>query len=106
MENKLRVLYKEVGKRPVEMEIEDKLEVLQGLVGGYIEVASLTSDIDIICNEEGKLIGLGENINLDYDIIVGNIIFVSFDDMGNFKSLTDEQIKTIFAELKFRDIIY
>lgn len=106
MENKIRILYKEVGKMPIEMFIEDKLEVLQKLVGGYIEVAPLTNNIDIVCNEEGKLMLLKPNINLDYDVIVGNIFFVSFDEEGNFKSLTDEQIKTILAELKFRDIIY
>lgn len=106
MENKeLRVLYKEVNKDAREIIIKDDLEVLHKLVGGYIEVCSLTDDIDIICNEEGKLIGLQPNINLDYDIIVGNIIFVSHKD-AEFESLTDEQIKYILRELRFRDIIY
>ena len=106
MRNKeIRVLIKLVGHKPIKATIKDDLKILQDIVGGLIEVVELTEDIDIICNEEGKLEGLLPNINLDYDIIVGDIIFCSHDDMGNFTSLTDEQIKRILAELKFRDII-
>ena len=107
MESKeMKVMIKLVGHKPIEATIRDDLKVLQTLVGGLIEVVQLTNDIDIICNEEGKLLNQKPNINLDYDIIVGDVIFCSHDDMGNFTSLTDEQIKTILAELKIRDIIY
>lgn len=38
MSDKLKIIYKEVGKRSKPMEIEDTLEAKQKLVGGLIEV--------------------------------------------------------------------
>lgn len=40
------------------MEIENTLEAEQEFVGGLIECTALTEDIDLVCNEEGWLIGL------------------------------------------------
>ena len=40
------------------LEIDNTLESMQALVGGYIEVYPLTGEIVIVCNEEGKLLGL------------------------------------------------
>ena len=44
-----------------EKEIENTLEALQGIVGGYIEIPFLSrifneNEIDVIINEEGKFI--------------------------------------------------
>ena len=39
------------------MEIENTLEAEQKFVGGLIECTALTEDIDLVCNEEGWLIG-------------------------------------------------
>lgn len=41
-----------------EIEIENTLEALQAEVGGYIETVTLGTDAVIICNEEGRLLGL------------------------------------------------
>lgn len=38
------------------------LEELQGFVGGWIQIVSAAKNIHIICNEEGKLIGLPRNV--------------------------------------------
>ena len=54
MSDKLKILYKEVGKRPKPMEIEDTLEAKQKLVGGLIEVVPYIDNMLLICNEEGK----------------------------------------------------
>ncbi len=40
------------------------------MVGGYIEVLPL-SDVCLVCNEDGKLLGLEGNRRLGNDIIVG-----------------------------------
>ena len=54
MSDKLKILYKEVGKRPKPMEIEDTLEAKQKLVGGLIGVVPYIDNMLLICNEEGK----------------------------------------------------
>ena len=38
MSKKLKILYKEVGKEPIETYVEDTLEAKQSLVDGLIEV--------------------------------------------------------------------
>ena len=40
------------------MEIENNLQAEQQFVGGLIECTALTEDIDLVCNEEGWVIGL------------------------------------------------
>lgn len=89
---KIRILYKEVGKEPQIMFIENTLETKQKLVGGLIEVVPY-DDVLIICNEEGKILNMPPNLVFEYDYIAGNC-FVIGDDYKNadFKSLTDEEI--------------
>ena len=55
------------------IEIDGELTTLQDIVGGYIEAVPLGEHI-IICNEEGKLLGLEPNIRCMFDTIVGTII--------------------------------
>ena len=59
-ENKLTVLKVEPGKAPEEVTIPNTLDAMQHVVGGYIEVVYL-EDACLVCNEEGKLIGLEGN---------------------------------------------
>ena len=73
----MKVIVKKVGREPEVVEIEDKLEVYQEIVGGHIEVFHLWNDILCICNEEGKLNGMLPNIMYRGDIICGDIIFIS-----------------------------
>ena len=99
---KIRILYKEVGKEPQIMFIENTLEAKQKLVGGLIEVVPY-EDVLIICNEEGKLLNMPPNLVFEYDYIAGNC-FVIGDDYKNadFKSLTDEEILRYREDLKKR----
>ena len=95
----------------VEKEIENTLESLQNIVGGYIERAYMgerfmKEGIDPFINEEGKLIGLEPQIaifdregNTIIDLVMGNCIFVSHDDEGNTVGLTDRQIQIVREEL-------
>ena len=105
-ENKnLKIVYKEVGKDPVVMEIEDTLEAKQKIVGGLIEVVPFKDDLLLICNEEGKILNQKPNIDMGYDYIAGNCFIVG-DDFENsgFKSVKEEQIEGIKQELKDKSI--
>ena len=97
---KIRILYKEIGKEPQIMFIDNTLEAKQKLVGGLIEVVPY-EDVLIICNEEGKLLNMPPNLVFEYDYIAGNC-FVIGDDYKNadFKSLTDEEILKYREDLK------
>ena len=107
MESKLKILYKEVGKTPEVIEIEDTLEAKQKLVNGLIEVVPYIDDMLLICNEEGKILKMHPNLDFIYDYIAGNC-FVVGDDFENagFRSLTDEEIKNANNDLSKRMFKY
>lgn len=94
-------------------EIKGTLEDFQSIVDGYIEIPFICNDfidnnIDVIINEEGKLIdGMNPEIVLvddftgdSVDIVFGNCIFVGNDNEGNNISITDEQIKFVKDALR------
>lgn len=92
----INVLIVEPNELPYEKEIPNTLEAKQEIVGGYIECTSILDDdsVSIICNEEGKINGLPLNRYIGHDIIAGTFIIAGDDyENGEFKSLTDEQIK-------------
>jgi len=92
MKPKIRVLIVEPNKEPYQAEIENELHELQNVVNGLIEVLELESNVDIICNEEGKLQKLPLNRVVDYDIIVGTFIVAGHYN-GDSISLSNNQIK-------------
>ena len=103
---KLKIIYKEIGKDPVVMEIDDKLEAKQKLVGGLIEVVPYKDNLLLICNEEGKITNLKPNLQFDYDYIAGNCFIVGDDhENSGFKSIEDSQIEEIKKDLQDRTII-
>ena len=106
MKNKIKVLYKRVGREPEVIEIENTLQAMQSLVGGFIEVIPYDY-YELVCNDEGKLQGLYPNVGFDYDIINGNF-FIANDDYetGDFASLTDKNIEKIKEDLKSRSFHY
>ena len=90
--------------------IEDSLESLQEIVGGYIEMPNVSSldekGISMIINEEGKFIsGLRPNaVFVDdhdeiLDLVMGNIIYAAYDEEGNTVGLNDEQISYLYIHL-------
>ncbi len=92
-EEKLRVLYKQVGKIPKVKIIKNTLEEKQELVQGLIEVIPY-NDMLLICNEEGKILNLEPNVIFDFDYIAGDCFVVGDDyKRGDFKSLTMEEIE-------------
>ena len=94
----IRVLIVEPGKAPYAAEIPAGLESLQEKVEGLIQVLYPFEDSTaIVCNDEGKLLGLPWNRPLFdedgqiYDILVGTFLVVGLTE-DNFGSLSDEQI--------------
>lgn len=66
MKQEIRVVYKQVGK-PFEVRtIPNTLEACQELVGGYIEPVTICTDLVLVCNEEGLILGLEPNPFLGY----------------------------------------
>lgn len=73
----MRVLYKrpaDVGFR--QLNIDNDLRALQKLVGGRIEALFISRDACVICNEEGRILGMPENCNFCGVDFVGPILLV------------------------------
>ena len=88
-----------------------QLESMQKIVDGYIQAIYPFEDeeLALICNEEGKLIGLPLNRALRdendtiYDVLVGTFFMCRAPiDSDRFASLTNEQIN--FCKTKFGKI--
>ena len=96
MSEKIRIVVAEPGKLPAVSFISDSLRDMQQIVGGYIELFETTeSEIDLFCNEEGKLISLECNRFFPelQDIVCGTIIAIGHDEEGAAVSLTEEQVQ-------------
>lgn len=108
----MKILIKEVGK-PFRAESVDKVTLndlswLQKKVGGFIECVHPFPDrkIMLICNEEGKMIGLYPNLFIAGDVIAGDVIFCSYDEEGESIGLTEEQVACIYDAVKSDKIIF
>jgi len=85
-------------------------ETLSTAVNGMIELVSLSEDVDMWLNEEGKLRGMEPNVLAtllfnkvfpNFDVIMGDIIITGgSDDDGNTVGLSDASIIDIFAMLQ------
>ena len=84
----IQVLKVEPGNAPESVSMPNTLKAFQAAVGGYIEAVGLDCGAVLICNEEGKLMGLPANRRLGDDVIAGTFLIVGEAD-GEFCSLTD-----------------
>lgn len=104
MQRQLRALLVKENSLPEEIELSNNLSSLQEAVDGLIEYYYIpdVDDAVIICNEEGKINGMGSNREVGRDIIFGPFLIVGDDpEIGENRSLTDEQIskyKEMFNE--------
>lgn len=98
----MRILFVEPNAEPRAVEIDGSLASMQSLVGGLIQVVYPFEDrVALICNDEGKLIGLPQNRPLKhsetgeiYDIVCGPFFLCSAPtDSENFESLPDDLIE-------------
>ena len=99
MKKKIKVIVKDPEKPARVVWISNTLENLQKTVGGYIETVTISTDVVIICNEEGKLLGLPHNCRLFGCDFVGTLIIAGIDK-DEFCSLSDEAIKLLKPGIK------
>lgn len=93
MSEMLRVLMVEPHKVPYELQLRDTLPELQKAVGGLIEVLYNGDGTLLVCNEEGKIIGMEGNRRIgDGSTIIAGPFFVCGDSGESFRSLTDEEL--------------
>lgn len=74
MADKIYVATKRPGQPPRHVWVTNSLSALQKAVDGYIETVTLATDLVIICNEEGRLMGLPHNCNICGVDFVGDIV--------------------------------
>ena len=107
----MKILVVETMKLPYVKEIGSDLKSMQSVVGGDIQAIYTFDDeeIALICNEEGKLIGLPFNRVLKdeegsvYDIVAGTFFLCRTPaDSDRFESLTEKQVK--FGKERFNKI--
>ena len=102
------ILVVEPGKKPEVRSIDGSLTSMQEIVGGTIEAIYPWADsVALVCNDEGKLLGLPLNRTLAdeeghvWDVVAGTFFLCGIPaDSDSFGSLTDEQIqkyRTLFA---------
>lgn len=98
-QREIRVLMVEPEAHPREITIHNDLDSLQKAVSigsdhqGLIEIIGIDDRVCIICNEEGKLIGLAGNRRVGNDIIAGVFYVVGEDGRGNLVSLPDDDME-------------
>ena len=72
----MKAIRKKPGCEPELVEVENTLKALQTEVGGYIETVTIASDAVVICNEEGRILGLPDNCRVCGVDFVGTILVV------------------------------
>ncbi len=109
-QKKIRVLMIAPGKEPDIVTLDNNLDALQKAVSidapsqGLIEIITLDNKNCILCNEEGKLIGLEANRRLGYDILCGVFYICGQSKDGELRSLSEERIRFwshVFAEPEY-----
>ena len=97
----MKVIVVRPNQQPTVEDIGEELEVLQSVVGGFIqEVIPWEDEVALICNEEGKLIGLPLNRMLTdeqgrvLDIIAGTFFLCYAPwESDSFLSMPDHLIE-------------
>lgn len=72
----ISALIKRPGEIPRHVNVSNRLETLQKSVDGYIETVTVATDLCVICNEEGRIMGLPYNCTICGAEFVGTILMV------------------------------
>lgn len=109
----MKILRVDPGLYPQEAEINGSLESMQQLVGGLIQVLYPFRDAEValICNDEGKLLGLPFNRALrdergaTYDVVAGTFFLCSASwDSDTFGSLSEAQVKEYMERFRHPEL--
>ena len=98
----MRILQVEPEREPETKDIASSLAAMQEVVNGPIQALfPFEAPVALVCNDEGKLLGLPFNRVLrdgngnPYDIVCGLFFLCGAPrDSDHFDSLTDEQLET------------
>ena len=105
----MTVLLVEPNKAPEVKEISGTLDSMQKLVGGTIQaIYPFDKPVALICNDEGKLLGMEMNRMLPEmdDIICGPFFLCGAPpDSEEFTSLTPEQVERYTTRFKAIELI-
>lgn len=96
----MTAIIKRPGQPAFRREIDNTLDALQELVGGYIETVNLPGSIVMIVNEEGKILRLPINFRLNCDLIRGTAVFVSVNG-EDFCSLNQAQENAVWRAMSY-----
>lgn len=82
-------------------DVPNTLEALQQAVGGYIEVVPLTEQLCMICNEEGKLLGLPPVAAMPArrDVLCGPLVICRTTPDGEFTDAEEDDLYTVREHL-------
>lgn len=98
-ENQILVIVKNPGEDAyVEPLFDNTLEAFQKAVGGYIEAVTFATDACVICNEEGRIMGLPYNCNFLSNEFVGPILIAGVKG-EEFCSLKSTLVSRLLREL-------
>lgn len=100
--DKIKILIVETIRDPYVEEIINTLEEKQKIVGGLIQKTELENNVDLIYNEESKILNLEMNRIIKNDVVCGTFI-IAGQKNGKYISLTEKQIKKYKAYFKLRD---
>lgn len=95
----MKAIIKKPNCKAETIEIENSLEALQRAVGGHIETVTFATDCCILCNEEGRLMGMPYNLDFCGISFVGTILFVGVAE-DEFTGLDDQAAKFILDSLR------
>jgi len=95
----MKVIVKAPGQDPEEQDIGNDVESIQKVVGGYFEAYRLGS-LWLMCNEDGKRLGLPVNlVSPHLGPIVGTVMVSKADDEGENIDLMPEDAEYAKSEL-------
>ena len=108
----MKILAVRTGELPEVIDIEHSLDAESEFVGGYIQTISLSSTAILVCNDDGKVIGLKPNRVIPGDFIAGffllldlmvEMIFVIFQTVmllciWNFSLVQIRTVDTLAAK--------
>ena len=99
----ITALMVEPNEHPKTVQLATDLDSLQKAVSigadyqGLIELLAIEKGVSILCNDEGKLIGLPGNRRIGADVIAGVFYVVGHDEYGELISLSTEKIENYQA---------
>ena len=90
----MRVIQIDINCRQQTTDMPNTLEALQNAVGGSIQIVPLTTELCVVCNEEGKVLGLPPVavVPMLQDILCGSLVICRTDEQGELIDVEDDDL--------------